>query len=131
MKLNSMSFFQIASQRMQWLSTHQQVVSENIANANTPGYKARTVSPFSELVAGERAAGLRVTHAGHVSGTGMSGSLRQTVDAAPWERSIDGNTVVLEQQTLMAAEISDSYQLAAQLYGKGHQLLAVAVGAQR
>lgn len=131
MNLNSLSFFQLASQRMHWLGAHQQVVAENIANADTPGFKARAVSPFAELVDGARSTGLQTTQAGHIGGNAHAGGLRVTSDAAPWETSIDGNTVVLEQQTLKAAEISENYQLAAQLYGKGHQLLTLAVVGQR
>jgi flagellar basal-body rod protein FlgB len=132
MKLNSMSFFQLASQRMQWLGAHQQVVAENIANADTPGFKARSVSPFAEMVDGARSGGgVKTTHAGHITGGGQTGGVRVTSDETPWENSIDGNSVVLEQQTLMASEISENYQLAAQLYGKGHQLLTLAVVGQR
>lgn len=131
MKLNSMSFFQLASQRMSWLAANQRVVAENIANADTPGFKAREVSPFEALVDGSRTGGVRTTHAGHIQGGGHAGGLRATADSAAWETTIDGNTVVLEQQTLKAAEISESYQLAAQLYGKGHQLLGIAVGNNR
>jgi flagellar basal-body rod protein FlgB len=131
MKLNSMSFFQLASQRMSWLAANQRVVAENIANADTPGFKAREVSPFEALVDGSRTGGVRTTHAGHIQGGGHAGGLRATADSAAWETTIDGNTVVLEQQTLKAAEISESYQLAAQLYGKGHQLLGIAVGSNR
>ena len=131
MKLNSMSFFQLASQRMSWLAANQRVVAENITNADTPGFKAREVSPFEALVDGSRTGGVRTTHAGHIQGGGHAGGLRATADSAAWETTIDGNTVVLEQQTLKAAEISESYQLAAQLYGKGHQLLGIAVGSNR
>jgi flagellar basal-body rod protein FlgB len=135
MKLNSMSFFQLASQRMSWLSANQRVVAENIANADTPGFKAREVSPFETLVDGSRTGGVRTTHAGHIQGGGHAGGqasgLPTTADSAAWETTIDGNTVVLEQQTLKAAEISESYRLAAQLYGKGHQLLSLAVVGQR
>ncbi|MDX5382737.1 MAG: flagellar basal body protein [Rhodobacterales bacterium] len=126
-----MSFFQLASQRMSWLAANQRVVAENIANADTPGFKAREVSPFEALVDGSRTGGVRTTHAGHIQGGGHAGGLRATADSAAWETTIDGNTVVLEQQTLKAAEISESYQLAAQLYGKGHQLLGIAVGSNR
>lgn len=131
MKLNSMSFFQLASQKMSWLSANQRVVAENIANADTPGYKARNVSSFETLVDGARTGGVRTTHAGHIQGGGHAGGVRATEDSAAWETTIDGNTVVLEQQTLKANEISESYQLAAQLYGKGHQLLTLAVVGQR
>ena len=38
--------FDLAFQRSQWLSVRQSVVAENIANANTPNYRARDVEPF-------------------------------------------------------------------------------------
>lgn len=131
MKLTSMSFFQLASQRMSWLGANQQVVAENIANADTPGYKAKSVSPFAELIDGARSGGVKTTHAAHIQGGGRVGNVRVTTDSAPWETSIDGNSVVLEQQTLQASEIGENYQLAAQLYSKGHQLLTLAVVGQR
>ncbi len=131
MKLSSMSFFQLASQRMQWLGASQKVIAENIANADTPGFKARDVSSFAELVDGARTGGVTTTHAAHITGGGHSGGVRVTSDDRAWENSIDGNSVVLEQQTLKANEIGENYQLAAQLYGKGHQLLTLAVVGQR
>lgn len=131
MKLDSMTFFQLASKRMQWLGAGQQVVAENIANANTPGFKARDVSPFENLVEGSRTGAVKTTHASHIAGSGGSGDVRVMTDEAAWETSIDGNSVTLEQQTLKASEISGSYQLATLLYGKGHQLLSLAVGGQR
>ncbi len=131
MNLDSMSFFQLASQRMQWLGAGQQVVAENIANADTPGFKARSISPFAELVDGARTSGVRTTHANHISSGGPAGGVRVTPDEAAWETSIDGNSVVLEQQTLRSSEISEDYQLATLLYAKGHQLLTLAVVGQR
>ena len=38
--------FDLAFQRSQWLTVRQSVVAENIANANTPNYRARDVEPF-------------------------------------------------------------------------------------
>lgn len=131
MNLQSMSFFQLASQRMQWLGARQQVVSENIANADTPGFKARDVSPFGEMVEGTRLRGVATTHAAHISGVGPAGGPRVTPDEEAWEQSLDGNSVVLEQQTVMASEIGEGYQLAAQLYGKASQILTLAVVGQR
>lgn len=50
MKLSGMSFFQLASQRMSWLGARQAVISENIANADTPDYRAKEVSGFSRML---------------------------------------------------------------------------------
>lgn len=131
MKLDSMSFFQLASKRMHWLSAGQQVIAENIANADTPGFKAREVSPFSELVNGATAGGIKTTHSAHISGGGYAGGVRVSRDDGAWETSISGNSVVLEQQTLKSSELSGAHQMAALLYGKGQKLLALAVIGQR
>lgn len=53
--------------------------------------------------------------------------MRIESDPEAWETALDGNNVVLEQQTIKAAEVAGSYQLAAELYRKGHDLLTVAV----
>jgi len=128
MKLDSLSFFKIASQRMEWLSTRQQVISENIANADTPGFKAREVSEFSRMVdSSAQSSGVVTTNTRHIGGTEQAGNVRVQQDEGAWEQSMDGNTVVLEQQTIKASEVSENYRMAAQLYRKGHELLTLAV----
>ena len=44
---------------------------------------------------------------------------------------LDGNTVVLEQQTIRATEVAESYRLAATLYRKGYELLTLSVTGNR
>ena len=129
MKLDGMSFFQLASERMTWLGARQSVISENIANADTPNYKAREVNDFAQGLEGQRAmSGLEVTNAQHIqSGHSTPDGVRIERDETAWEASLDGNTVSVEQQTIKAAEVAGSYRLAAELYRKGHNLLTVAV----
>jgi flagellar basal-body rod protein FlgB len=128
--LDSISFFRIASQRMQWLSTRQQVISQNIANADTPGYRARDVGAFSELLDAQRSTGVRVTNAQHLTGGDVAG-IRVNEDDETWGQSANGNTVVLEEQTIKSSDIAESYRLAAQLYRKAHELLTLSVTGNR
>ena len=44
--MGPVQLFELASQQAHWLSARQVAVAENIANANTPGYKAADVPPF-------------------------------------------------------------------------------------
>lgn len=128
MKPDSLSFFKIASQRMQWLSVRQEVISENIANADTPGFKAREVSDFSRMVdSSAQSSGVVTTNVKHIGGAEQAGNVRVQEDEGAWEQSMDGNTVVLEQQTIKASEVSENYRMAAKLYRKGHELLTLAV----
>ena len=132
MKMSSISFFDLAAKRMDWLAARQEVISENIANADTPGFRAREVTSFQQMLDGARASevrgtGLAVTQLGHIQGSlpGRS-AVPTTAEEAPWETTMDGNTVVLEQQIIKATESEDAYRLAADLYRKGHELLTLA-----
>ncbi|UMA66848.1 flagellar basal body protein (plasmid) [Roseivivax marinus] len=117
---------------MRWLSARQQVVSENIANSDTPGYRAREVSGFDELMSDAAPMqGLTRTRANHIAGTTPEAGVRVQDDPEAWEASIDGNTVVLEQQMMKASDIADGYRLAADLYQKGHELLTLAATGRR
>lgn len=102
-----LNLFQLASARMQWLGERQKVVAANIANADTPDYRARDVTPFEDFLG--------------------RGELRATEAKGGWDVSPDGNRVVLEEQSLMATEIEGCHRMAAQLYRKGHDLLRLAV----
>lgn len=125
MGIDSISFFKTASQRMQWLSARQKVVSENIANSDTPDYKAKDVSSFSKMLEGSRTTSIATTDVKHIGGSPNS-SVRTEADKDTWGETIDGNTVVLEQQTIKANEVGENYQLAARLYRKGYNLLTLA-----
>ena len=124
-----MSFFSLASQRMEWLSARQKVIAENVANADTPEFKAREVSSFSEMLQNQAPqGGVAVTVAGHISSDNASvAGVRVDEDPQAWASSPDGNSVVLEQQTIKATEVAESYRLAANLYRKGYELLTLSV----
>lgn len=48
--MEPIQLFELASRQAQWLSVRQNVVAGNIANANTPHYKARDVQPFESVL---------------------------------------------------------------------------------
>lgn len=102
-----MTFFQLASARLDWLAERQKLVAANIANADTPEYRPRDLTSFEELL--------------------RSGEQHAQEAPQAWDASPDGNRVVLEEQSLLAVEIEGSHRLATQLYRKGHDLLRLAV----
>jgi len=134
MNLSNLSILGLASDRMQWLSARQKVTSENVANAATPNYKARDVSSFETMLNGEVSRGDRLvtTHAKHITGsTSGTPGVRTMDDRTAEGTTLDGNTVDLEAQSVRAAEISDQYRMAAQLYRKSYDLLTMAVTGNR
>ena len=130
MNLSNLSIFGLASDRMTWLAARQKVTSQNVANASTPDFKARDISPFESMLQSRTASapGLATTHAKHLtSGTSGAPGIREIDDPLAEKMKLDGNTVVLEDQTIRAADTSDQYRMAAQLYRKSYDLLTLSV----
>ena len=48
--MSSVYLFEIGSQKAQWLSARQTAIAANVANANTPGYHAVDIQPFSAVL---------------------------------------------------------------------------------
>ena len=73
------------------------ILANNLANAETPGFKARDfdfVAALQQAQQSQRHARLRVTHENHVTSTTLShGSISALSYRAPLQKSLDGNTV--------------------------------------
>lgn len=105
-------------------AARQAMVAENVANADTPGYRARDLRPFAELV--ERGdMPMAVTRAGHQP-DGLS-SLRSPVDKGG-EPAPNGNTVSLEGEMVTAAEIRHSHDLALAVYRSAGGIIRASLG---
>ncbi|MEO8410497.1 MAG: flagellar basal body rod protein FlgB [Propionivibrio sp.] len=92
----------------------QQVLAGNIANADTPNYKARDfdfASALREAVAGRAGGGLplAVTAPGHLAGTAQSGAAR-LMYRTPGQDAVDGNTVDMDRERAEFSENAMQYQ---------------------
>lgn len=109
------NLFQLASQRLQWLSDRQRVVSQNIANADVAEFKARDVESFESYL--ERA---------QITKSLPSAEVFET--KTHWGGDVTGNTVVLEEQMLNARSTAGDYNVAASLYRKAHDMVLTVAG---
>ena len=88
------------------------VLATNLANADTPGYKARDID-FSAVLSqaeGETALPLQVTHAAHITfndGELPAGELKYR---NPYQASLDGNTVEMPVEQAAFSENNVRYQ---------------------
>src|SRR6056297_2911608 len=102
MDFSQLSFFRLVGQRLDYLSQRQAVLAENIANADTPGYRPNDLEPFAAQVArASRSQTLPMarTHPGHIdAAAGREEPADARTMARPYEVSPSGNEVVLEQQ---------------------------------
>ena len=132
MDLDSFALFRIISRNLDWTAERQGLLAQNIANADTPGYRPRDIEPFAEhLRDAERARiPLQRHHELHLSGQGAAGAGTPGSSAVSdtYEVSPTGNEVILEQQMISMAETTMQHQLATSLFRKHIGMLQTALG---
>lgn len=123
--MDPVNFFSLASQQNRWLTVRQSTVAQNVANANTPGYKALDVEPF-DAVLNSTGVEMRRTRSNHMSPTGGTGSDAATEENARWQIVHSGNSVSLEEQMLKAGEVSGAYARNTGVMKTFHRMLLAA-----
>lgn len=142
-------------QKMDWLEERQKVIAQNIANADTPGYRPNDVTPidFKSILgkatqtpslasglsgigagaASSATSGLALTNAAHlnVGGTSSGGTKPQErQEKHPYEVAPAGNAVVLEEQLLKMNETYTDHRFITNLYQKNIDMLKTAIRSQ-
>ena len=114
--------------RLNWLDERQRVIAQNVANADTPGYVGRDLNQPTDFArALSEGGGVRMTRtsAMHIAPGGPAA--RFEVNRAPdSETTLDGNSVVVEEQMLKMAESRMAYDAAIGFYQKSMQMLRMA-----
>lgn len=123
--MQPIQLFELASKQAEWLSVRQEVVATNIANANTPQYRARDVTPFEAVLKSSHVPMAR-THAAHFAG-GTLGSDRVGVEEEDLNQEIgvqeSGNTVALATELAKTGEIKRQHDLNTQLVKSFHSMM--------
>lgn len=112
------NYFGIHQQSLSLRSQRNTVIANNLANADTPGFKARDYD-FKAVLAqagGPPASGeqLRVTHNRHLGGSDGSGATGPLLYRVPMQPAQDGNTVEQDREQAAFAENSVRYQASLQ-----------------
>jgi flagellar basal-body rod protein FlgB len=118
--------FDVISQRNWWLSVRQSTIAGNIANANTPGFKALDVEPFKAVLE-KTALEMTRTQSRHISSPAGGPPVAEVEPAEAWEVSHSGNTVSLEHELIKAGEVSRGHRLNASIVKAFHRMLLASV----
>jgi len=117
--------------RMQWLQTRQGVLAENVANADTPGYRARDLAAFEVPRRNAVPTPAQIvptrTDPAHLVSAGDDPRWRHE-KVATFEVRPTGNSVVLEEEMMKVTQTQVDYQLATSLYSRSIGLLKTALG---
>lgn len=121
MDIGKLPFFQLMKQHFAYTGQRQTVLAENLANVDTPGFKARDLTPFDEKNFGRMLSNklaMDTRSAGHITPAGRDSNFRSREDENPWEISRTGNTVVLEDQVMQISSNRGAHRLTSEVYSK-------------
>ena len=131
MDLANLPLFSAITRKMNWLTSRQKVLAENVANVDTPQYKAADLRPLdfrNELAKTEGRLQPVSTDPRHLSGSVRASEGQAQPLAEAEERDINGNTVSLEDEMMKVSETMADYQLMTSLYKKQIGMLKEALG---
>ena len=114
--------------RLGWLDERQRVIAENVANAETPGFVGRDLKQPTDFAAAMRSGGglqMVRTNAAHIAPARPAARFNST-KAPDSETTLDGNSVVVEEQMLKMAESRMAYDAAIGFYQKSLNMLRLA-----
>jgi flagellar basal-body rod protein FlgB len=128
MAIMNIPIFAMLRTKMQWHQQRQQVLAQNVANADTPHYRPLDlVEPKFQLGApGPGNVQLARTDPQHLAGFADAGDFPNNPNQ--YQVRPAGNAVNLEDEMMKIAANQMDYQAATQLYSRSKGLLKTAAG---
>ena len=119
----------MAQELARYAGTRQALVAKNIANADTPGYRAQDLPSFAEAMQRVGGTSLRLTRDGHM--TARPGTPDWTPVDAGGRASPNGNTVSLEEEMVRGTRAQSDHNLALAVYRSSLDVMRSALGRGR
>ena len=136
MGLDDIPLFSMLKGKLNYVNQRERLISENIANADTPGYAPRDLKAFSfEAMLRPRLglSGLARTDPAHLAGApqvnGPAADPYAPQAAPDSETRLDGNQVVLEEEMSKMTEARIDYEAAIDFYQQSMNLISMAAHA--
>jgi len=128
--ITDLPLFSMLRTRMQWHQERQRLLSENVANSDTQGYRPRDLAPlqFDRTMRILTSIGLDRTEAGHIASSNAPSSQSRASQFGGYDVRPTGIAVNLEDEMIKVAANQMDYQAATTLYSKSLGLLKLAIG---
>lgn len=114
--LENLEIFNLATSRARHAAERQSAVASNIANADTPGYRAQDVVPFDDIYR-RLEPGQSIRHA----------DLSRRIDAGG-PTSPNGNSVSLEMEMMRGVDAQRTHSRALMVYQSALTMLRTSMG---
>ena len=131
MPISDLPILSMLRTRMNWHQERQRLLAENVANADTPGFRARDLAPLDFGRQVQQASGqlqLALTAPTHLSAGAGAGGGFALERPAKYDVKPAGNAVSLEDEMLKVASNQMDHQAAISLYSRSMGLLKTAIG---
>jgi len=122
----NLTIFDTAARMASYAGQRQAITAQNIANADTPGFQAKYVPDFKDVMGQTGNMGLRATREGHIQSSPRTADLNLLKDKL--EASPNQNTVSLEQEMMRAVEIAREHNRALTVYKHSMNVIRSAIG---
>jgi len=122
-------------EKMSWLNARQTVLSQNLSNADVPGYSAQDLKPldFEAVLKGATQSdkvNMAVTDPMHIAPPDTASDPYVQVDTTDSDGATSSSTVSDEQEMMKVSDTQAQYQAAANLYAKSIQMMRTAIDRQ-
>lgn len=130
----NMPVFTALADKMRWHQTRQGLLAENVANAETPGYRGRDLAQYDfepgKVKLSSATVTTTATQPNHFSVGGSPDAAFGAQRMANFEVTPEGNGVTLEDEMMKVTTNLMDYQAATGLYTKSIKILKTALGRQ-
>jgi flagellar basal-body rod protein FlgB len=130
MRLDNIPLFDAIRGRLGWLEERQRVIAQNVANSDTPGFAARDLRASDDfahaMMRQTQGVGMMRTSAAHIAVQPQRAINYASMASPDSETTLDGNSVVVEEQMLRMAESRMAHDAAIGFYQKSMNMLRTA-----
>jgi len=138
MTTQDIGLFQALTAKMDYLNQRQGVIAQNVANADTPGYLPKDLTPvdFSSMLGSSAQRGgvsvssvnVDTTDEQHLGITGRSVNANARAQKDTYEVAPAGNAVIIEEQLINSSKNMMDYSLMLKIYQKQIGMMRMALG---
>lgn len=122
-----LDIFQMAQSMASHAAFRQTAINQNIANADTPGYKALDTASFARTYETQTGSPMHATRSGHL---GFDATVRSEMAerSDPGAGSPNGNTVSIEDEMVTGVEVKRQHDLALAIYKSSLNIMRSSLG---
>jgi flagellar basal-body rod protein FlgB len=124
--MESIQLFALASRQAEWLSTRQTLISGNIANANTPGFRAKDVTAFDAVLQSTQLP-MKATNPLHFTENPTDSFVVESEVNEGSATQLSGNSVELSEELMKQGSIKRDYDLNAAIVKSFNKMMLMTV----